>query len=782
MQSNLTSNILDRLCNGTRALSIALLLGALLLPSTHATVVTGTKHIVVLRVFFHDRTNTSRYTQAQIQGFFNNIDTLWGTHSAYGKISVSTQVNNALIQLPDNRADYIDDFSDGDLSNGNKFQKVIDDAIANSSGFTWTNVDAVMVVMAETDATQFHRGQGGTCNAHMGPGSSNTPLVGCAIFSENPSSTDTQVWGRWAHELGHAFQLRGAIHPSNYNSSFEQMDAKYPGQTGVFEKQGSTDFGWMPDSKYQVITAATGGRQVPLFAEEFDPSGKPNIQAIKAFLGSGGSVYYLASVRRRVLGDELNAFFSPAGIPDEGVLIERVTPGGNPEVTIQGNGGDRDQLWHEGETFTNASDGITIAVTKKFDADDFNVAVRYSDQNNKADVGINPWISPPGNTYETTDIWVDSPVNGFGTFRYGSWSDLMGGTVPTGNGDDPTIGQTNRIFARVRNYGAATATNVVVHFDVTDPLGLGINGSNGFVELGSVNATAFPSLASIPASGSADVFIDWTPNASLTPQQVAAGIFYFHSCLRIRIDHLANETIFGNQDGDGQQENIDYFQAPATGPGLPLGMANTTIVHLRNDSLTDKKFFNLAFDRKLVPNGWKVTVNGGHMGMELLPNEVRNVPVVITPTSAMAIGKVARVKVFASSFHLLTSDKDPKDKHPEFKQLGGVLVEGHAVAKTSIKCEAVRKGSTVVFTGLLDLPKGYGVGKGKKMSVFLAGAAPGRKKGEFTFLPRQTGHADVQPQGTFGGRIGRAEFKFASCMFAGTDKLSSAMSPFAPVK
>ena len=110
-------------------------------------------------------------------------------------------------------------------------------------------------------------------------------------------------------------------------------------------------------------------------------------------------------------------------------------------MTVQGKGGDRDKLWREGDTFTNASDGLTIAVTKKFDADNYNVAVRYGDQSNKADVGINPWRSPPGNTYETTDIWIDSPVNNYGTFRYGTWPDLMGGRFPRAMATIPPSGK-----------------------------------------------------------------------------------------------------------------------------------------------------------------------------------------------------------------------------------------------------------------------------------------------------------------------------------------------------
>jgi hypothetical protein len=372
-------------------------------------------------------------------------------------------------------------------------------------------------------------------------------------------------------------------------------------------------------------------------------------------------------------------------------------------------------------------------------------------------------------------------VNNYGTYRYGSWSDLMGGLVPQGNGDDPAIGQVNRIYARIRNYGASTALNVVVHFDVTDPLGLGINGSNGFLELGSVDSTTFPGLASIAGGSSTDVYFEWTPNATLTPAQIAAGTFYFHSCMRVRINHLGNETIFGNQDGDGQQENIEYFQAPA-GPGAPIGGApNTTLIHLRNDSMTIKKYFNLAYDRKQVPAGWNVTINGGHLGMDLLPNEVRDIPVVVTPTTTMPAGSVARVKVFASYFHLLVSDKNPKDQHPELKQLGGVTVEGHAVLKTHIKCEATRKGGAVIFQGRLDLSKEAKLDK-RSMTVMLAGAVPGKRKGEFVFLPRQTGHAQFAAQGQFKGVIKRGEFKYATCMFAGTDTLSSAIGKFVEVK
>ncbi len=751
----------------------------LLLPgsaSPRSTVfVSGTKHFVVLRTYFHDYTATSRYTKAQVENFFSLLATHWGTNSSYGNITVTSEVSD-LFQLPSNRSAYIDDFPDGDLSNGGKYQKVLDDAVANApAGISWANVDGVVVVMSETSTSQFHRGQGNKCDLHMGPGSSTIKLVGCAIFSENPSSTDVEVWGRWAHEMGHALQAGGPAHPSDYNNNFEQMDACYPCQTGVFEKQSTIAFGWMPDSKYVPVTPAIGGLTRDVYAEEYDPASKPNSQAIKAYITGVGSAYYLISVRRRVLGDNLDDSFSPAGLPDEGVLIERVTENTDPWVTVMGKGGDRDKLWHAGDTFTNTADGIFIDVSKKFDSDHYLVTVRYTDKANKPDVGINSWLQPPGNTYETTDIWVDSPVNGYGTFRYGSWSDLFGGTVPTGNGDDPAIGQVNRLYARVRNYGDVTVSNVVVHFDVTDPLGLGINGSNGFVQIGTVNSASFPALASLAPGASTDVYIEWTPNATLTPAQIAAGTFAFHSCVRVRIDHVSGETIFGNQDGDGTQENIDYFQAPPAGSPAP-GVPYKTVIKLRNDDKLHKKFFNLGYDRSKVPAGWKVVVNGNVFGVLLGPNEVRNIPVSIVPSVKIPLGKTASIVVFAQSQRLLVNDKNPKDRHPDFVTLGGVRVEGHAVAPTKLACVPRRDGESIVFKGRLAAGTPGKLPAKPPARVFVEGSSSGK------FLTNQSALATVAPDGTFTATIRQAKFSEGICFFAGTSTLASATSGFVKVQ
>ncbi|MGD8518288.1 MAG: hypothetical protein PVG54_15090, partial [Anaerolineae bacterium] len=657
-------------------------------------VVTGAQRVMVLRVYFNDYSNTSRYTQTEVEGFFDQLDQLWQDIS-YGTISIDYQVS-ALFQLPDNRSAYIDDGgtpdtcaedSSGDLSCGDKFGKVLLDAIADSPGtLDWNDLDAVMVVMAETSASQFHRGQGsGSCNLPMGP-DGDIANVGCAIFSENPTETDLQVWGRWAHEIGHAFQQGGPAHPSNYKSEFELMDSNYPGQSGIFEKLADMAFpGWLPEAKYQTFTPSCavgptpctglGGGSAFLWAMEYDPAGKPNTQAVQAFITD--NLYYLISVRRRVNGDELNGQYQggapgTTGIPDEGVLIERVEEGAEQWVTVIGKGGDRNDLWDGGDTYTNTDDGIQIIVLS-VDDDNYEVYVTYDQEASlQPDVMLMPWTSPPGDTWETTDIWIDSPVNGYNTYRYGSWNDLSGNPVPRGNGDAPAIGLVNRLYARVRNIGGAPASDVVVNFEINDPPGLGINGD--FIPLGTVTQADFPDLGTINPGEFVDVFLEWTPTYDISDEELEDGFVNLHTCLRVILDAVANETVLGNQDGDREQENIFYFEVPDE----PGETAYDTVIHLYNEDPFDTQYFYLQYESDL-PDNWDLDINGGDLVVQLAPQEMVDVPVQITAHMTDVVsypaGTVFGVDVGASRLNLLENELDPTDQHPEFETLGGVRVE-----------------------------------------------------------------------------------------------------------
>ncbi len=783
------------------------------------------KRVIVLRVYFDDYANASRYTQAQVQAFFdNNLNTLW-QNTSYANIGISAQVTD-LYQLPENRSAYVDDGdgwidvngngtyepavdnADGDgdgvdgtpcdptsgagfdLSCGDKYGNVLGDAVAASPDtLNWDDIDAVMVVMAETNNAQFHRGQANSCNLPMGP-DGDEKLVGCAIFSENPTDTDLKVWGRWAHEVGHAFQQGGPGHPSNYKNEFELMDSNYPGQTGAFEKQSHTGFpGWLPSSKYQTFTPSCdvgpdpcvglGGGVAVLWAIEYKQSDKPNAQAVKAYVTE--NLYYLISVRRRVLGDELNGDFQggPAatnGIPDEGVLIERVVEDAAQWVTVQGKGGDRNKLWKAGDTFNSAGDGITINIRNKIDDDNYTVYVTYDQKASlQPDVMLDPWVSPPGNAHETTDIWIDSPVNGYGTFRYGMWNDLSGNPVPVGNGDDPAVGLVNRLYARVRNIGGAPASNVVVNFEITDPPGLGIAGSNGFTPLGTVNKVKFPALANIDPGQFVDVYLEWTPNFAVSPEDMAAGKFKFHTCVRVKLDAVANETVLGNQDGDREQENISYFEAPPAA-GAP---AFDAIIHLRNDDPANSKFFQLYYESDL-PAGWDIKVNNGDLGVDLAPNQVLDIPVKIIPGGAQAVGGIYGVDIAAASWLTLVSDLDPKDTHMEFDTLGGVLVETRIVQATKVSCSAkVQTKGFVQVSGQLSNFAKY-VDRANPLRVLAVGVdAAGKLMSGVTSLL----NVDSKT-GAFSGSLAdrSSKAKQVVCLFAGTAKLGSASSGYVKIK
>ncbi len=746
--------------------------------------VLGPQRVMILRVYFNDYANTSRYTQAEVEGFFDQLNTLWQNIS-YSNISIDSQVSD-LFQLPDDRSEYIDDIAGGDLSNGGKFDKVLEDAIANApAGLDWTDLAAVMVVMAETDPAQFHRGQArlSGCNLPMGPGG-DIALVGCAIFSENPTETDVQVWGRWAHEIGHTFQQGGPAHPSDYNSEFELMDSNYPGQSGVFEKQEHIAFpGWLPPTKYQTFTptcdvgpepcTGLGGGITFLWAEEYDPDGLPNIQAAKAYITD--DLYYMISVRRRVLGDDLNGQYG--GIPDEGVLTERVEEGADQWVTVMGPGGDRNDLWNEGDPcYTDASDGITICVINMIDADNYEVYVTYNNAATQPDVSMNPWASPPGNSYETTDIWIDSPVNGYDTYRYGMWDDGTGNLVPTGNGDDPAIGQPNRLYARVRNIGGAPASDVVVNFEITDPPGQGIQSYDDFIPIGTVTSAEFPTLANIDPGEFVDVYIEWAPDFDLSDAELEDGLFHFHTCLRVILDTVAGETVLGNQDGDDEQENIAYFQVPEDGAGEPYD----AVIHLHNDDVLNPKFFYLSYKSDL-PADWALDINGGVLGLELGPGEVFDVSINITPGVPPAIGSLFGVDVVASSLQLLVNDLDPTDLHPVYEPLGGVRVEARVQHHPTLTCQATRLSATAVLVQgqLTDLA---GLGDPTiPLNVMIEGVDSARN-----FLPSTLNVITVLADESFvgyltpGTEIGLAQE--AICLFAGTTKLTSAGSGYVPVE
>jgi hypothetical protein len=326
----------------------------------------------------------------------------------------------------------------------------------------------------------------------------------------------------------------------------------------------------------------------------------------------------------------------------------------------------------------------------------------------------------------------------------------------------------NRVYARVRNIGGSTATDVVVHWERTDPPGVGIAGSSGWLEIGQVDKTLFPGLASIPPGGYVDVYTEWTPNFPLPEEDIVDGLFGFHTCIRVKLDAVSGETVLGNQDGDREQENISTFQANETSSGEPL----KTTIRLHNDDLAKPKFFYLSYEED-VPAGWLLDINGGDLGIELAPGEVREIPVTVEPAGTAAIGSVFAVDIQASWMRSLVNDLDPTDQHMEFKVMGGVRVETRVQRKPEIFCKVEKTPNGIFYRCDLkvdDFDKFYN--PDRPLMVTLVGLGPdGRFQEDSASLVRvdQNGHFEGALNGKNLDAISRA-----TCLFAGTVQLASA--------
>jgi hypothetical protein len=120
-------------------------------------------------------------------------------------------------------------------------------------------------------------------------------------------------------------------------------------------------------------------------------------------------------------------------------------------------------------------------------------------------------LGPPSNSADAEDLWIDSPLNGWGVFRYGN-----SGQPNALYGDFISPNVTNRLCYRIRNLGNAPAQNVT--FDLwLAPMTAGrIAGTPGAVKLN--NSAGIVPL--IPANSFVEACQDFTPGGGLTAELV----------------------------------------------------------------------------------------------------------------------------------------------------------------------------------------------------------------------------------------------------------------------
>ena len=497
-----------------------------------ATAPAGAYNEAVIQIVFSDETDPEHpLTVADLNALKTPIHNFFSDLS-YKKLNF--QITFIRVHLPATFASYSICFRCG-------FNSLLQDAInaaqaSDSTFFDGANGVSILILpkYSESDYTDFG------LNSYSGL----TQQVEQSLLSE---STPDPVWGGWAHEFGHQFEYFGGAdtsgpwlgHPSGYASGYDLMDSCYPCHESSYGLLGApfvTDPrkvfpGWL-DSKHVAVVPIPSGPvgqtfDLPPLSQDIST---PVIQAVQIPIDSNRS--YWVNARQRLNSDTFQN--GGSGIHTEGVQIQYTDVNGMFPVTVcrpfespTCTNSNTDppnwpyELWPPGSTFTDASNNITVQVVKAVSGG-YEVNVNRDVPPHHPDLFITPWLTPPENTYETVDIWVDSICNGFGVLRYGKRAD---GTV-IGSGDDPCVNHQNRVYATIHNIGDADAVATTAAFQVSNPLGVGVTGS--WTSLGKATVPA------IPAGGSATVFVNWTPTPNLTAAQIMAMHFNFHSCIQVR--------------------------------------------------------------------------------------------------------------------------------------------------------------------------------------------------------------------------------------------------------
>jgi hypothetical protein len=122
---------------------------------------------------------------------------------------------------------------------------------------------------------------------------------------------------------------------------------------------------------------------------------------------------------------------------------------------------------------------------------------------------------------------------------------------------------------------------------------------------------------------------------------------------------------------------------------------------LRNDNRLYEKFFRLVYDENL-PDNWTFEINSGVHEVLLAPNEVRDIPVRITPVGpSPPLGSEFSIEVHAMSQKILYNDMDPTDWHIENEMLGGVVFNTRVMRKTELDVTTTLEPDGIHVTGQL---------------------------------------------------------------------------------
>lgn len=201
-----------------------------------------------------------------------------------------------------------------------------------------------------------------------------------------------------------------------------------------------------------------------------------------------------------------------------------------------------------GEEVVDASRNLRITVDSMISANPLTYRVRIEwnqpipdNPDGAFDLTITPWDLK---TYETPDIWIDSPRTGLNVYEFCEPGDP---SKPILSGDRPWVKHANTIKARIRNTGPLPVNDIHVTCYVTSPPGIGDNGEWQTLETKPVASIA----------GHSEVIVDfrWVPEVDK------------HTCISVAILPKLGEVTGKNNRG---QENVAVFDTASGSSHEPV--------------------------------------------------------------------------------------------------------------------------------------------------------------------------------------------------------------------
>ena len=536
----------------------------------------------------------------------------------------------------------------------------------------------------------FLRGQSWTAGGFHAPG------VGDLTFNETKGviyiATDAS-WGRIAHEIGHWLGMWDIYTDWHSDGTYTPGTAAPWCLSGdhdleplwcahqIHEKMavyGTTppnvnvvDLQWSPtapaiDHTYEVIAHDAN--------EDPDPN-PDRVHLLKLRVADG--LWYFVEVRQAPAGLVFDQHLPlPAGAP-AAVLVTRVFDG-----TSISNTRERPievfEVLTAGQQAVDAARDLIIRHDGVVQDRPHIAKVRLlwnqpvpGDPNGQFDLSITPWDT---STWETVDVWVDSPRNNSGgTVVYENHEPGQPGK-PILNGDRPWVHHANKIYARIRNTGPAAVPDVYVTCYVTSPPGIGDNGD--WATLATQHLTNFPAHdPAVPGSGEQVISFDWIPDVDK------------HTCLKIAILPQFGEISTTNNLA---QENVAAFDSAGSSPHQPVILE----AEARSPFIVRRK---VDLDVRGLPDGWHAVVD--HAWVWLEGKATKPVTAVIWTDYGTGIGKEKHTPPRA----LPRMEGWTWFDH-RYLPIGGILADVKATTKVDTTPRISSDGKTLIVRGCLIPP------------------------------------------------------------------------------